>query len=102
MLGLANTHLPYTSIDVNWLGTDYVSGTLGALSALYHATRSSPLAPPQASPPTWAPPGNLLLWESFNKINPVLQWNQPHMVWLADVQASGRSGGRISFAPAFK
>ena len=62
MLGLANTHNRSAAVDVAWLGTAH------------------------DAPPPWAPPGSLLVWESFNKINPVLQWQQPHMVWLADAQ----------------
>lgn len=85
MLGLANTYFPYTSIDVKWLGTDYVCRQSGKI---FSYLLKSAYFPAQATPPDWAPAGQLLLWESFNKINPVLQWNQPHMVWLADVQVS--------------
>ena len=62
MLGLAQTHNASGAVDVAWLGT-----------AVEPA-------------PAWAPPGSLLVWESFNGINPVLQWQQPHMIWLADAQ----------------
>jgi len=63
MLGLANPLAGEDSmVDVSWLGTDF------------------------EEPPSWAPSGKLLLWESFNQINPILQWNQPHMIWLADTQ----------------
>ena len=62
MLGLTMTHNKSTAVDVAWLGTAY------------------------NPPPAWAPAGSLLVYESFNGINPVLQWNQPHMVWLADAQ----------------
>ena len=62
MLGLANPANRTAAVDVSWLGTDF------------------------AAPPAWAPEGELLVWESFNQINPILQWNQPHMIWLADAQ----------------
>lgn len=65
MLGLANTGNASTAIDVPWLGTDYA---------------------PMPSFINSSSPGLLLLWESANGINPVLTWNQPHMIWLADVQ----------------
>ena len=64
MLGLANRQNSSNSIDVPWLGND--NG--------------------------WMPPSNdtesglLLLWESANEINPVLTWNQPPVIWLADAE----------------
>ena len=76
MLGLANTYNKSAMIDVPWLGTDV------------------------QAPPAWAPPGDLLLWESFNKINPILQWNQPHMIWLADVQVRAINASQGAAAAA--
>ena len=54
----------------------------------------------------WAPPtpghtdGLLLLWESANKINPVLTWNQSPVVWLADAvrRATNASQGAAAAA----
>lgn len=70
----------------------FVANCIADRCCIQYACIASPL--PQAAPPEWAPPGNLLVWESFNKINPVLQWNQPHMVWLADVQVRTGRGSR--------
>ena len=68
MLGLANRVNASTSIDVPWLGEKYTPG------------------PPNAAG------GLLLLWESANKINPVLTWNQPPVIWLADAQRRAVNG----------
>ena len=72
MLGLANPLLDgvggAAAIDVPWIGHD-------------------------APPPNIS--GSLLLWDTANTINPVLVWQQPHVVWLANAQrlAANASGG---------
>jgi hypothetical protein len=54
------------------------------------ANRTSSISVPWLGEPRWSPPtpdhanGLLLLWESANKINPVLTWNQGPVIWLAD------------------
>lgn len=63
MLGLANRGNAAVAIDVPWLGA------------------ANGWGPPT---PASGDAGLLLLWESANKINPVLMWNQPPVVWLAD------------------
>ena len=62
MLALANRANRSSSISVPWLG---------------EASGSAPPTPGHED-------GLLLLWESANEINPVLTWNQPPVIWLAD------------------
>lgn len=72
MLGLANPLLDgvggAAAIDVPWIGHD-------------------------APPPNVT--GSLLLWDAANTVNPVLVWQQPHVVWMANAQrlAANASGG---------
>jgi hypothetical protein len=54
-------------LDVPWLGLDF---------------------DPDPFPPPWnassAPP--LFQWESNSAVGPLLVWQQPHVIWLADLQ----------------
>ena len=54
-----------------------------------------------APAPSYASGGLLRLWEAANSINPVLVWNQPHMIWLADAQrraVNATDGGPAALA----
>jgi hypothetical protein len=77
MLGLANPLLDGVggarAIDVAWIGHD--------------------ARPPGVS-------GSLLLWDTANDINPVLVWQQPHVIWLADAQRRAAGSGPSGSATA--
>jgi protein-glucosylgalactosylhydroxylysine glucosidase len=76
MLGLANRINSSISIDVPWLG------------------ESNGWSPPPGDDDN----GLLLLWESANEINPVLTWNQPPVIWLADAERRAINATRGSAA----
>ena len=93
---LDRSHALYWSLLENATSLAVQQGFRGArwqkmLALANRANRSSSVSVPWLGEAAgWAPPapghedGLLLLWESANKINPVLTWNQGPVIWLAD------------------
>ena len=83
-----------SGIDVPWLGEACVSCD-GSEHSGTTAVEGRALRHRAFDAMSGASAYNLMLWESVNTINPVLVWEQPHSIWLAELQrrSANATGG---------